>query len=207
MMRDTPRQSPRQATSGRGSCVLWRLLIAATIFLGAAECRADGVAVGAQYPLSLPKPDHICVVVVVGYSMNDWFVRDIVKQTQEIAAKYGEDVGVQLAFTPGDNIEEYYKNTTAPVLAFPVVHLNQSEERMLGIDGTPMMYIMDSERVIQKIQDGWTGVSMKKVQNKKPWLVNSASQCIDGLEGNHMPAPGGAASPAGGALPSLGGPY
>ena len=198
-MRDIPNRKLRQAMPPRGTCVFQSFLIAATIFLAAATCRADVVAVGAQYPLSLPKPDHICVVVVVGYSMSDWFVRDVIKQTQAIAAKYGDDIGVQLAFTPGDNIGEYYKNETAPVLDFPVVTMNQSEEHTLGFDGTPMMYIMDSERIIQKIQDGWSGFTEKAVQKKKPWLVGSASQCIDALENKHMAPPGGAGSPAGAA--------
>jgi len=160
------------------------LLIAVTIYLAATVSRADDLAVGARYPLPVTKPGHICVVVVVGYTMNEWFVRNVIEQTQKIADKYGDDVGVELDFTPGDTIEEYYKNAAPPVLHIPVVNLTHYREQALGLNATPMMYIVDGSGIIQKVQIGWTGYSQKRVENKKPWLINSASDCIDKLQGN-----------------------
>jgi hypothetical protein len=161
-----------------------------TICLAAAVCRADDPDVGVKYPLPLPKPGHISVVVVVGYTMSLWFVRNVIRQTERIAGKFGDDVGVELDFTPGESLQKYFRKDSAPVLNIPTVNLTRRQERILELDstGTPMMYIMDSAGIIRKIQDGWNGVDDADL-GKKPWLIRSASECIDRLQ-NKPPAAG-----------------
>jgi hypothetical protein len=124
--------------------------------------------------------------------MSLWFVRNVIRQTQRIAGKYGDDVGVELDFTPGESLERYFRKDATPVLNIPTVNLNRKQERILELQctGTPMMYIIDRAGTIQKIQFGWTGYADADL-GKKPWLIRSASECVDRLE-NRLPPAGGA---------------
>jgi hypothetical protein len=141
---------------------------------------SDGLSEQDTVRFGIEAPSKPCVLIVVGGTMNPWFVRSCAFQAQRLADRYYGKILVCVATQEGQpKLDNYFKGEH-PLFTMKQMVIGDDLANKLALTGTPWMCITDSDRKVVKVQIGWTGVSDEDFTNT-PWLLNIAANVIDRL--------------------------